>query len=356
VRAAKLYGTQHIRYIYGPFQLTLAARQPAPTHPHFSVMSKSPTPLTLDARALSRSFAGRPVVRDVELKVDRGEVLGFLGPNGAGKTTTMQMLTGNLSPGAGSISICGVDLLLHPVAAKRHVGYLPETPPLYKELTVTEYLELAARLHRVPQQEVAAAAASAGDRCGLAGVGSRLIGSLSKGYRQRVGIAQAIVHDPDLIILDEPTVGLDPNQIREIRSLIRELGSGRGVILSTHILPEVETVCDRVQIMHEGSVVYSGTVEALRALRGGRALLVGLRQPPSLAELQALPGVAHAAAAGTDLFRIEPEADAEPGEEIVRRAVEHGWRLYQIAPAQASLEEIFGHLTQREDAATEALA
>ncbi|MCU0972437.1 MAG: ABC transporter ATP-binding protein [Burkholderiales bacterium] len=315
-------------------------------------MSDPASPLTLDARALWRSFAGRPVVRDVEIKVGRGEVLGFLGPNGAGKTTTMQMLTGNLSPGAGSISICGADLLMHPVAAKRHVGYLPETPPLYKELSVTEYLELAARLHRVGKQKVASAAANARERCGLATVGNRLIGTLSKGYQQRVGIAQAIVHEPDLMILDEPTVGLDPNQIREIRSLIRELGRGRGVILSTHILPEVETVCDRVQIMHEGSVVFSGTVEELRALRGGRALVVGLRRPPPIAELEAVPGVARAEATGRDLFRIEPEADADVGEEIVRRAVAQGWRLFQIAPAQASLEEIFGHLTQREDATT----
>jgi ABC-2 type transport system ATP-binding protein len=179
-----------------------------------------------------------------------------------------------------------------------------------------------------------------------------LIGSLSKGYRQRVGIAQAIVHDPDLVILDEPTVGLDPNQIREIRALIRELGRGRGVILSTHILPEVETVCDRVQIMHAGDVVYSGTVEALRALRGGRALLVGLRQPPPLADLQALPGVAHAEPAGVDLFRIEPTGAADPGEEIVRQAVARGWRLFHIAPAQASLEDIFAHLTQREEDTT----
>jgi ABC-2 type transport system ATP-binding protein len=235
------------------------------------------------------------------------------------------------------------------------VGYLPETPPLYGELSVTEYLELAARLHRVPKRQIASAAANAAERCGLAAVGSRLIGSLSKGYRQRVGIAQAIVHEPDLIILDEPTVGLDPNQIRAIRALIRALGQGRGVILSTHILPEVETVCDRVQIMHEGSVVYSGTVEALRALRGGRALLVGLRQPPPLADLQALPGEARAEAAGTDLFRIEPAGDADPVEEIVRHAVARGWRLYQIAPAQASLEDIFAHLTQREDATEEAV-
>ncbi len=319
-------------------------------------MSDPVSSFTLDARALSKSFAGRPVVRDVELKVGRGEVLGFLGPNGAGKTTTMQMLTGNLSPGAGSISICGVDLLERPVAAKRHVGYLPETPPLYRELRVDEYLKLAARLHRVPKQHIAAAAASAGERCGLAAVAGQLIGTLSKGYQQRVGIAQAIVHEPDLIILDEPTVGLDPNQIREIRALIRELVSGRGVILSTHILPEVETVCDRVQIMHEGSVVYSGTVDDLRALRGGRALLVGLRRPPTVTELEAVPGVAHVEAAGADLFRIEPEADADPGEEIVRHAVAQGWRLYQIAPAQASLEEIFGHLTQREDASAGAAA
>lgn len=318
-----------------------------------SPMSTSVSTLPLDARALSRSFAGRRVVREIELKVARGEVFGFLGPNGAGKTTTMQMLTGNLSPGAGSISICGIDLLEHPVAAKRHVGYLPETPPLYRELSVTEYLQLAARLRRVPKREVASAAAEAGARCGLAAVAGRLIGSLSKGYRQRVGIAQAIVHEPDLIILDEPTVGLDPNQIREIRALVRELGAGRGVILSTHILPEVETVCDRVQIMHEGSVVYSGTVDALRALRGGRALLVGLRAPPPLAELEAVPGVARVVPTGVDLFRVEPAGEADPGEEIVRRAVAHGWRLYQIAPAQASLEDIFAHLTQREDDVTE---
>jgi ABC-2 type transport system ATP-binding protein len=317
-------------------------------------MSEPAPPLTLDARALSRSFAGRSAVRDVELKVSRGEVLGFLGPNGAGKTTTMQMLTGNLSPGSGSISICGVDLLERPVEAKRHVGYLPETPPLYKELRVDEYLALAARLHRVAKKSVSGAVTAAKERCGLGTVGRQLIGTLSKGYQQRVGIAQAIVHEPDLIILDEPTVGLDPNQIREIRALIRELGKGRSVILSTHILPEVESVCDRVHIMHEGTLVYSGTIDGLRALRGGRALLVGLREPPPLAELAAVPGVGNAEAAGAYLFRVEPNDGADPGEEIVRRSVEKGWRLFQIGPAQASLEEIFAHLTQREEDNVEA--
>jgi ABC-2 type transport system ATP-binding protein len=317
-------------------------------------MNESASPLTLDARALARSFAGRPVVRGVGLKVKRGEVLGFLGPNGAGKTTTMQMLTGNLSPGAGSISICGVDLLERPVEAKGHVGYLPETPPLYKELRVDEYLQLAARLHRVKKADVARAVAAAKARCGLTEVGRQLIGTLSKGYQQRVGIAQAIVHEPDLIILDEPTVGLDPNQIREIRSLIRELGQGRSVILSTHILPEVESVCDRVHIMDEGNVVYSGTIEALRSLRGGRALLVGMHQPPSLGELAEVAGVAKAEVVGPQLFRIEPHGDADPAEELVRRSVEKGWRLYQLGSAQASLEEIFAHLTQREDDNVEA--
>jgi len=317
-------------------------------------MSEPAPPLTLDARALSRSFAGRSAVRDVELKVSRGEVLGFLGPNGAGKTTTMQMLTGNLSPGSGSISICGVDLLERPVEAKRHVGYLPETPPLYKELRVDEYLALAARLHRVAKKSVPGAVTAAKERCGLGTVGRQLIGTLSKGYQQRVGIAQAIVHEPDLIILDEPTVGLDPNQIREIRALIRELGKGRSVILSTHILPEVESVCDRVHIMHEGTLVYSGTIDGLRALRGGRALQVGLREPPPLAELAAVPGVGNAEAAGPQLFRVEPNDGADPGEEIVRRSVEKGWRLFQIGPAQASLEEIFAHLTQREEDNAEA--
>ncbi len=312
-------------------------------------MSELVPSLTLDARALSRSFAGRPVVRDVELQVNRGEVLGFLGPNGAGKTTTMQMLTGNLSPGSGSISICGVDLLERPVEAKRHVGYLPETPPLYRELRVDEYLALAARLRRVAKKDGPRAVAAAKERCGLTAVGRQLIGTLSKGYQQRVGIAQAIVHEPDLIILDEPTVGLDPNQIREIRALIRELGRGRSVILSTHILPEVETVCDRVHIMNEGGLVYSGGIDDLRALRGGRALLVGLRQPPALAELATITGVARAAAAGPNLFRIEPGGDADPAEEIARLSVERGWRLFQLGPAQSSLEDIFAHLTQREE-------
>ena len=223
--------------------------------------------ITLNASGLSRSYGSRVAVRDISFELRQGEVLGLLGPNGAGKTTTLHMLAGCLAPSAGGIEICGIDLLEHPREAKALLGYLPETPPLYRELTVDEYLRLAARLRRVPKSAVAAAADRAKQRCGLAEVGKRLIGSLSKGFQQRVGIAQAIVHNPRVIILDEPTVGLDPIQIRDIRSLIRELGNEHSVILSTHILTEVESVCDRIQIMNRGELVFSGDLAQLKQTR-----------------------------------------------------------------------------------------
>ena len=219
---------------------------------------------TISARGLCRNFGNHAAVCEINLELKRGEVLGFLGPNGAGKTTTMRMLTGNLAPSAGSVEICGIDLLDRPRDAKARIGYLPETPPLYRELTVDEYLRLAARLHRVGNANLHAALAEAKQRCGLNDAGRQLIGSLSKGYQQRVGIAQAIIHNPDVVILDEPTVGLDPNQMREIRTLIRELGAERSVILSTHILPEVESVCDRVQIMHQGRMVFNDSITGLK--------------------------------------------------------------------------------------------
>lgn len=316
-------------------------------------MSSPPIPTavavtTLHARGLSRRYGSHAAVDGVDLELKRGEVLGFLGPNGAGKTTTMQMLTGNLAPTTGSISLCGVDLLESPVAAKAHIGYLPEVPPLYRDLNVTEYLELVARLHRVPKSKRAAAVASALGRCGLADVGRKLIGTLSKGYQQRVGIAQAIVHEPDVIILDEPTVGLDPNQIRDIRTLIRELGRAHSVILSTHILPEVEAICDRVQIMHHGKMVYADTIAELKQLHNGRTLLVGLQQPPALAELAAIAGVAQVEAMADNQFRVRVAPDADPTERIVAMAAQKNWGLRQIGPAHTSLEDVFVNLTQRE--------
>jgi ABC-2 type transport system ATP-binding protein len=314
-------------------------------------MNRAAIEITVSAQGLSRKFGSHAAVADVNIELKRGEILGFLGPNGAGKTTTMQMLTGNLAPTDGAVSICGIDLFEHPSAAKRHLGYLPEHPPLYRELTAQEYIELAARLHRVAKPTQAAAVERALVSCGLAPVAKKLIGSLSKGFQQRVGIAQAIVHQPDVVILDEPTVGLDPNQIREIRSLIRELGHEHSVILSTHILPEVESVCDRVQILHHGSTVFSDTIAGLKQFHGGRMVLLGLRRPPPIGEIAAIDGVARAEPAGDTLFRVSYAESADPTEALVRRAVDMSWGLYQLAPAQTSLEDVFVHLTRREDAA-----
>ncbi|MCH9639031.1 MAG: ABC transporter ATP-binding protein [Betaproteobacteria bacterium] len=227
-------------------------------------MAIQTAPITLSVQNLSRSYGNYTVVNNVNLKLMQGEVLGLLGPNGAGKTTTMRMLTGNLAPSAGSISICGVDLFEEPNQAKAHLGYLPEIPPLYQEMTVDEFLRFVAKLHQVGNQDIQDALDRAKRRSGLIDRGVQLINTLSKGYQQRVGIAQAIIHCPDIIILDEPTVGLDPNQMREIRELIRELGSTSSVILSTHILSEVESVCDRVNIMHQGQLVLNETLTALK--------------------------------------------------------------------------------------------
>jgi gliding motility-associated transport system ATP-binding protein len=312
-------------------------------------MPEQDTASTIYARGLTRSFGSHVAVNNVTLELKRGEVLGFLGPNGAGKTTTMNMLTGNLAPSRGEISICGIDLLEQPAAAKARIGYAPEVPPLYRELTVDEYLLLAAKLHRLPRARRAEAIGEAKRRCGLAEAGRKLIGTLSKGYQQRVGIAQAIVHMPDVVVLDEPTVGLDPNQIREIRALIRELGGGHSVILSTHILPEVEAICDRVQIMHHGEIVYSDTIAALQQFESGATVLVGLRRPPPLAELQAVPGVAAVAPVEPTLFRVQSAPGADPTEALVKAAAARDWGLFQLTPAQTSLEDVFVHLTRREE-------
>lgn len=303
---------------------------------------------TISAHGLSRTFGTQTAVNAINLELRRGEVLGFLGPNGAGKTTTMQMLTGNLAPSSGSVSICGIDLLDHPVAAKAKIGYLPESPPLYRELKVDEYLVLAARLHRVPRSGQRGAVDNAKQRCGLGSVGGKLIGALSKGFQQRVGIAQAIVHEPDVVILDEPTVGLDPNQIREIRSLIRELGGKHSVILSTHILPEVEAVCDRVQIMHHGNLVYSDSITALQQFHGSRTLLLGLRRPPPLQELAAVTGIASIQPVSETLFSVQSAVDHDPTDTLTRLAAEKNWGLYQLNPAQASIEDVFANLTRVE--------
>jgi ABC-2 type transport system ATP-binding protein len=228
------------------------------THEFFPAQAMS-TPITLSAHDLMRHRDGRLVVEGVSLALHRGEVLGLVGHNGAGKSTTLQMLAGALPPQSGKVEICGFDLQNEPQRAKACIGFLPEHPPLYRDMRVDDYLLFAARLHRMDRARLADALALAKQRCGLHDSGAKFIGKLSKGYQQRVGIAQAIIHNPAVVVLDEPTVGLDPAQVRDIRALIRELGDHSSVILSTHLLNEVESLCDRVIILQQGRLIYSGS-------------------------------------------------------------------------------------------------
>ena len=293
---------------------------------------------------LTRYYSLTCAVNDVSFDLAKGEVLGFLGPNGAGKSSTMQMITGNLSPGAGQISIAGTDLLDQPKRAKLEIGYLPEQPPVYRELTVDEYLRYCAKLNRIPRQNISRAVATAKERCGLGDVGKRLIGNLSKGFQQRVGIAQAIIHSPAVVVLDEPTVGLDPLQIREIRTLICELGKEHGIILSTHILPEVQATCNRIQIINRGKLVFADTTTGLEQRMNTTALIAGFHAAPDLDALQQLPGVDHAELLADSRVRIHYRG-SNPAETLIEQSVTKRWRLHELTPECRTLEQIFIDLT-----------
>jgi len=301
---------------------------------------------TLEANNLSKLFGANNAVKNVTFHLNKGEVLGFLGPNGAGKSTTMRMLTGNLAPSEGSINICGVDIVEKPKEAKENIGYLPEMRPLYKELTVDEFLIIAARFHKVDSRKIRKAVEVAKDKCGLGHMSKRLIENLSNGYQQRVGIAQAIIHEPEIVILDEPTVGLDPIQIREIRKLIKDIGKKHSVILSTHILPEVEMVCDRVQIIDKGSLVFHGSIDDLKQQRKGNKLLIGLSKPPTIKDIASIEGVTLVEKVEHGMYRIHFKGSYIPAEEIVSISIKKGWGLFHIAPDITSLEDIFVQLTQ----------
>lgn len=309
---------------------------------------------TVEAIELTRLYGGRAAVSNVSFNLAKGQVLGFLGPNGAGKSTTMKMLTGNLAPSLGSVKICGIDMMEYPKEAKKLIGYLPEMRPLYKEFTVDEYLTVAARLHNVERKQIKKAVEIAKERCGLGHMSKRLIENLSNGYQQRVGIAQAIIHNPMVVILDEPTVGLDPVQIRDIRALIKEIGQEHSVIVSTHILPEVEMVCDHVQIIDQGKLVFNGDIEVLKRQRMGNKLLVGFNHLPELAMIANIQGVSEVELADHNMVRIRIEDGAEPHEAIVEAAVKNGWGLYQIAPDQTSLEDVFIQLTYQDSSQEQA--
>lgn len=292
----------------------------------------------IDAQHLHRYYADTHAVNDVCIELHQGDILGLLGPNGAGKTSCMQMLCGSLAPSSGQITIKQFDLLEQPTQAKRHIGYLPDKPPLYPELTVDEYLDYVARLRKVSKTSITTQRNKSKQQCGLSQHGKRLIGHLSKGYQQRLGIAQAIIHQPDIIILDEPTVGLDPIQIREIRELIGELGAQHGIILSTHILPEVQAVCNRVQMIHQGRSLFN---KSMQQLRQSNRVLLQLEQSVEIAALQKIPGVDSAQALNQQQYLLEGEHLRTSLAEISRYCVEQNWDLLQIQLQENDLEQIF---------------
>jgi ABC-2 type transport system ATP-binding protein len=300
----------------------------------------------IEADNLTRYYGTHCAVNNVSFTLAKGEVLGFLGSNGAGKTTTMQMLCGNLAPSAGQITINGYDLLDQPKAAKLSLGYLPDTPPLYKELTVQEFLLYCAGLHGIAKNSATAAIKRAQQRCGLTDVSGRLIANLSKGFQQRVGIAQAILHNPEVIVLDEPTVGLDPIQIREIRTLIRELGQDHGVILSTHILTEVQESCTHVQIIDQGRLILNETIAGLNRQMDTGTLQVVTRLAPDIDSLLAIPGVDSIESITENRIIIHHSVTANPAEQIAALIIASGSGLQELTPVKRSMEDIFISLTK----------
>ncbi|MGE0640419.1 MAG: ABC transporter ATP-binding protein [Thermoanaerobaculia bacterium] len=309
----------------------------------------------IEAQELTRNFGDFTAVGGVSFAVPEGEIVGILGPNGAGKTTTIRMITGFLPPTSGRVTLDGRDLFGDSVAVRREIGYLPESVALYPELRVEEYLQYRARLEGMERGAIAKRLDEVLDSCLLTDVRRQVIGTLSKGYRQRVGLAGAIFHEPRVLILDEPTVGLDPKQIVAIRELIRDLGRRHTILLSTHILPEVELLCSRVLIIDRGRIVAEGTPQSLRdRFHGSVGVSVELAEeaPDAAAALAGVAGVTRVSADPEDgrRFVLECEQGSDPRAAVFRLAVERGWVLTGLAAERASLEDVFVRLTARDAA------
>jgi ABC-2 type transport system ATP-binding protein len=306
----------------------------------------------IEVQHVTKHYGRVTAVDDVSFRVERGEILGFLGPNGAGKTTTMRILTGYMPPSDGKTLVAGYDVFTHPLEAKRRTGYLPETPPLYPDMTVREYLDFVARIKGVPPAERKTRVTGVMERAHVADMAERHCSKLSKGYRQRVGLAQALIHNPEVLILDEPTAGLDPKQIIETRQLIRELAGSHTIVLSTHILPEVAQTCQRVVIINKGRIVAVDTPENLTArLTGAETLYVqldagGAEAGPVLA---AVSGVTRVVASDGG-FEVESERGTDVRREVARTIVNRGWGLLELRPMRMSLEEIFLQVTMDDTA------
>jgi ABC-2 type transport system ATP-binding protein len=310
---------------------------------------------TIEVEHLTKFYGSARGVIDVSFSVARGEIMGFLGPNGSGKTTTMRILTCFFPQTSGTARVCGFDTLKDPLEVRRRIGYLPESVPLYLEMPVFSYLKFFAEVKGVPRQHRRAKVDEVMQRCGITGVASRLIGRLSKGFRQRVGIAQSLLHDPDVLILDEPTIGLDPRQIIEIRNLIKSLGGRQTVILSTHILPEVSMTCDRVIIIHEGSLVAVDTpANLIKHLQEVPTVLIKAEGPArdimdALAGVPGVLGVKETASAYDAAgFHVEIHKDTPVLNELARTICDHGWKLREIRTVDMTLEEIFIKLVTKE--------
>ena len=306
----------------------------------------------IEVQNLTKDYGRYVALRDVSFEVQKGEILGFLGPNGAGKTTTMRILTGYMPPSSGSVSIGGFDVFDDSMEVRKLIGYLPETVPLYPEMSVWDYLDFAARLRNVADRDSAIERAM--ELTNLAERADTLIGKLSKGFRQRVGIAQAIVHQPQLLILDEPTIGLDPKQIIEVRNLIKSLGGEHTVILSTHILPEASQICSRVLIINEGKIVAEDTPERLSArVRGAEHIYLQVAKSATEipTELEKVKGVLGVKAQDQDkgMFEIETNLGSDRRADIAAMAVQRGWGVLELRPIGLSLEEVFLKLTTTEE-------
>jgi len=310
---------------------------------------------------LTKRYGPYTAVNDISFSVDKGQVLGFLGPNGAGKSTTMKILTTFLSPTAGRARIAGLDVWDHPLEVRRKIGYLPEDTPLYKDMAIAEYLAFVCEVRKLPRSSRKAAVRRVAEQCGIADVAGKPIGSLSRGYRQRVGLAQALVHEPDVLILDEPTSGLDPNQIVEIRQLIRDIGRDKTVILSTHILPEVNATCGRVIIISDGRLVADGKPDDLmasektnryRVLLASDAGEAALDEKVVQGKLGALPGVKSAerydSESNTVGFHVTSDGATDLRRPLFQCAVDMKWPLLELDRMEASLEEVFRRLTRND--------
>jgi ABC-2 type transport system ATP-binding protein len=316
----------------------------------------------IQVQELTKRYARNTAVDHVSFEVQKGQIVGFLGPNGAGKTTTMRMLTCFLPPTSGSATVAGFDVLEAPMEVKRRIGYLPETPPLYEEMRTADYLAFVAKLKGLRGPELVKRVDYVLDRCAVADVKDKVLNKLSRGYRQRVGLAQAIVHNPEVLILDEPTAGLDPKQINDTRELIRSLAGDHTIILSTHILPEVEQTCQQVIIINKGKLVATDSVNNLQnRSRGAGSVLVeiagrqeALDTPEVKRRLETVPGVSRVllkeSRENRFVFEVEGETDRAIRADLARAIVEAGWDLNELRTAAVSLEEVFLQLTRSDEA------